>query len=511
MPRQTLRYWNIYKTSRCPPPQLRTTTDPPVKLPQESEFVLTWENIRMPSPEGIIYFFIFLFCNHACFSLSFFLVAERFCERIIAELRVECPGATEELFQVRRIAKGSFKVWIGIILSIATATLLERLHHKIHHHKAKKRNENEKVNFGEPGCKGILSAATVEIPREENETFKHKGKGLMGDSGMRVLCLDGGGVRGLVTLSVLHQMEQELAIQDSTKKLHELFDWIAGTSTGGLIAVSLRMGKSVDEIIKEYKELAAVLFPKNFWATAVSPFRMAVTGGGYSNDRLSQKLKELTRKANSNPGEQQETYLTLGDLHAQYHTGVTTVDLLERKEHADFLLNSRDHGSLPLWKVLLCTTAAPTVFPPVFWGNHQFVDGGLGNNNPTELLSRTITLGDDAVLVSIGTGLYTSPGRKRHVPAPVLLRTLQRAMENETSADNDKNVRERFAKKPGRYFRLQHSLSEKIVLDCTKPKKLEYMENLTWDPKQIQEVVRCLLKGKRPCIGSMLLVFTASF
>ena len=56
--------------------------------------------------------------------------------------------------------------------------------------------------------------------------------------GGRVLCLDGGGIRGLIQMEVLSQLERETG-----KKVTELFDWIIGTSTGGIVALGLIYGK----------------------------------------------------------------------------------------------------------------------------------------------------------------------------------------------------------------------------------------------------------------------------
>ena len=56
--------------------------------------------------------------------------------------------------------------------------------------------------------------------------------------GSRILCLDGGGVRGLVQIEILRQIEKRTG-----KKITDLFDWIVGTSTGGIIALALVYGE----------------------------------------------------------------------------------------------------------------------------------------------------------------------------------------------------------------------------------------------------------------------------
>ena len=55
--------------------------------------------------------------------------------------------------------------------------------------------------------------------------------------GHRVLCLDGGGMRGLIQIEVLSHITEVTG-----REIHELFDWIVGTSTGGIVALALVYG-----------------------------------------------------------------------------------------------------------------------------------------------------------------------------------------------------------------------------------------------------------------------------
>lgn len=60
---------------------------------------------------------------------------------------------------------------------------------------------------------------------------------MLRDAGSRILFLDGGGMKGLVEIEVLSQLEEQTG-----RKIRELFDWIVGTSTGGIIALALVHG-----------------------------------------------------------------------------------------------------------------------------------------------------------------------------------------------------------------------------------------------------------------------------
>ena len=72
-------------------------------------------------------------------------------------------------------------------------------------------------------------AVPIVMQLNEMEKFKR--------AGSRILCLDGGGIRGLIQLEVLSQLEKKTG-----RRITELFDWIIGTSTGGLIALGLVYG-----------------------------------------------------------------------------------------------------------------------------------------------------------------------------------------------------------------------------------------------------------------------------
>lgn len=77
---------------------------------------------------------------------------------------------------------------------------------------------------------------------EFKETLPESGIGLYGEmkGGSRILSLDGGGIRGLVQLEILMQLEEATG-----RKVTDLFDWIIGTSTGGIIALALVYGESL--------------------------------------------------------------------------------------------------------------------------------------------------------------------------------------------------------------------------------------------------------------------------
>lgn len=75
----------------------------------------------------------------------------------------------------------------------------------------------------------------------------------------KMLALDGGGIRGLITLGILGQIE-ELIHQKTGQKLCEFFDYIAGTSTGAIIAAGLSLGKTTGDLVDFYQSCGKEMF-----------------------------------------------------------------------------------------------------------------------------------------------------------------------------------------------------------------------------------------------------------
>ena len=85
-----------------------------------------------------------------------------------------------------------------------------------------------------------------------NKTLRKSGIGMFSgvEGGSRILFLDGGGIKGLVQLEVLMQLEEKTG-----RKITELFDWIVGTSTGGVIALTLVYGEPMLIVLLRFLSL----------------------------------------------------------------------------------------------------------------------------------------------------------------------------------------------------------------------------------------------------------------
>ena len=231
----------------------------------------------------------------------------------------------------------------------------------------------------------------------------------------KLLALDGGGIRGMIAVEVLTEIELLLRRELGRGKdfrLCEFFDYVAGTSTGAIIAACIASGKSMNEIRQFYKESGEDMFDK---ASLLKRFKYK-----YGDAKLAKKLQEVFGKQTTLGSPKLQTLLMMVMRNA-------TTDSpwpVSNNPHAKYNDKSRKDCNLniPLWQLIRASTAAPVFFPPevVEIGKHQFifVDGGITPyNNPAFQLFLMATLepyklqwptGEDKMLiVSIGTG--TSP------------------------------------------------------------------------------------------------------
>ncbi|MEZ5291674.1 MAG: patatin-like phospholipase family protein [Vicinamibacterales bacterium] len=227
----------------------------------------------------------------------------------------------------------------------------------------------------------------------------------------RLLALDGGGIRGLISLEFLARMEEQLRARSGggLDVLADYFDYIGGTSTGAIIAAGLSLGMRVDELTRFYISSGAEMFDKASW---IRRFNYK-----YDDERLAAKLRDVFG-AETTLGDERLRTLLLVVLRSATTDSPWPLSNNPRAKYND-LARSDSNLRLPLWQIVRASTAAPTYFPPevVQVGRQSFVfqDGGVTMyNNPALQLFLMATLdeyrlgwptGEDRMLlVSVGTG-----------------------------------------------------------------------------------------------------------
>ena len=248
---------------------------------------------------------------------------------------------------------------------------------------------------------------------DERTTFRDR---LAAGGTKRLLSLDGGGIRGLISLEILARLEtllRDALGAGNDFVLADYFDYVAGTSTGAIIATCVSLGYSVSQIRDFFLDGARAMFRR---APLIRQLYYRNVG-----TNLTARLQELLRRADGAP-------MTLGDddlrtLLLVVMKNATTSSPWPLSNNPRAKYNDRGLPScnldLPLWKIVRASTAAPTYFPPedVTVGGERFVfvDGAISvYNNPAFLLFTMATLPeyrlsweaaeDRMLLVSVGTG-----------------------------------------------------------------------------------------------------------
>ncbi len=248
----------------------------------------------------------------------------------------------------------------------------------------------------------------------------------------RILSLDGGGTKGIITIAMLAKIEAKLKelIPDDEKenfRLNQYFDYIGGTSTGSIIAVLLSLGYSVDKINKMYMDFSEEVF--GFWAMK---FITKVTCGKLPRYKAKPIEKLLFEKLGDKKLKEPSIYNLLAVFTKNTHTNniwtfnnnPDSLYYSEPPPGKDWFANKEQY----LRDIVRASTAAPIYFPPkklqIRTNDSKndktalFIDGGVSmDNNPAFRLFLMATnpfynlkwkRGKDNILVvSLGTGIFT--------------------------------------------------------------------------------------------------------
>jgi hypothetical protein len=243
----------------------------------------------------------------------------------------------------------------------------------------------------------------------------------------RLLALDGGGIRGVLTLSILEAIEAQVG-----RRLSEYFDYIAGTSTGAIIAAGLARGMSVDELSTFYRRNGPGMFQRSRFLERLNSL--------YRGGALQQQLQEVFGATTTLGSADLKTLLLV------VTRNVTTDSPWPISSNPAARYNDPCLADcnlrIPLWQLVRASTAAPIYFPPEVIQlarddaskSFVFADGGITPyNNPAFVLFRFATqpayrldwpTGErNLLLVSVGTGAAASGGATADAPESNMVST----------------------------------------------------------------------------------------
>lgn len=185
----------------------------------------------------------------------------------------------------------------------------------------------------------------------------------------RILSIDGGGIKGIFPAAFLAGLEERYLGGDSIAR-H--FDLIAGTSTGGIIALGLGAGHTAAALRDLYIHRGREIFPPQrgigrLLGTVRQCFRSR-----YSRYPLSHALGETFGQKTFGESESRLCIPSFEGRHSDVY-------IFKTPHHPDYKQDGRERMS----KVAAATSAAPTFFRPLEDGGYTYVDGGVWCNNPT--------------------------------------------------------------------------------------------------------------------------------
>ena len=236
----------------------------------------------------------------------------------------------------------------------------------------------------------------------------------------KILALDGGGIKGIITIEILAKIEKELRLREGKEDLvlSDYFDFVAGTSTGALIAALISLGKNTDEIRAFYLDNGDSMFHRASWLSKIG----SKFGYIYNDKKLAEKLQEVIGKETTLGSKDLKTLL-LVVMHNAKTDSPWPVSNNPKAKYNDLESNGKDSNlHLPLWQLLRASTAAPIYFPPeqieISGNKFIFLDGGITPyNNPAFQAYIMSTLDEyrlnwkkgeeNLLVVSVGTGITT--------------------------------------------------------------------------------------------------------
>ena len=254
----------------------------------------------------------------------------------------------------------------------------------------------------------------------------------------KLLAIDGGGIRGVLTLEILAEIEQQIEKQTGIDRLGEYFDYIGGTSTGSIIAAGLAVGMSAKELLDFYEQFGKQMFEKTGLLDRIT----SLVSSLYEDEPLAKKLKEIFHDGGTprQPADLSSDRLRCLLLVVTRNITTDSPWPISSNPFAKYNDPTRDDCNLriPLWQLVRASTAAPIFFlPEVVRLNPKkpeevrvFVDGGITPyNNPAFLLFRMASHPayrlnwkpgeENLLLISVGTGAApsTTPAIQRNALA----------------------------------------------------------------------------------------------
>ncbi|KAI5801210.1 hypothetical protein EDC01DRAFT_647235 [Geopyxis carbonaria] len=313
-------------------------------------------------------------------------------------------------------------------------------------------------------------------------------------AGVRILALDGGGVRGVIASTIVSKLEDELGLG---LPIHRYFDLIVGTSAGGILALALgHEGLNAADAHEKFAKFSKKVFKDGIFRRATS---LIGINARYPPGPIEKCLQDLFGDAplfcsrgpkvcvETDPADEKTIR-----INSSLKVAVTSTTPSGRlcvmsnyirkglQSYSEFYREEEDHKEIEVWRAARCTSAAPSYFPICTAPNGMpYQDGALMANCPARVASGERSLiwpeldGFDE-LISIGTGFTEATnqptGRKNIVS--LVHKAIARNLNSQAQWDD---ALQDFNKYPKKAIRLSMRLPKKVKLnDASKIDELNY-------------------------------------
>uniref|UniRef100_A0A8C5CU11 PNPLA domain-containing protein n=1 Tax=Gadus morhua TaxID=8049 RepID=A0A8C5CU11_GADMO len=291
--------------------------------------------------------------------------------------------------------------------------------------------------------------------------------------GIRLLSIDGGGLRGLLALQTLHKLEAQTG-----KPIYQLFDYICGVSTGAILGFMLGIFQyPLSECEDMYRKLGSDVFKQN---RLVGTVKMGWNHAFYDSEPWEKILKEKIGSDLLVETSRNAKCPKVSAVSAIVNQGTPLKAYVFRNYNLMPGVRSHYLGGCQhqLWQALRASSAAPGYFQEFALGPDLHQDGGLLINNPTALaIHECQCLWPGTPLecvVSLGTGRFATPGK--HSATHTSLKTkLVNVISSATDTEEVHTMLDALLP-TGTYFRFNPYMSEEIPLDESRQEKLNLLQ-----------------------------------
>ncbi|CAF3792861.1 unnamed protein product [Rotaria sp. Silwood1] len=289
--------------------------------------------------------------------------------------------------------------------------------------------------------------------------------------GIRLLSIDGGGMRGLISINALRRIEDLVG-----EPIHTMFDYMCGVSTGAVIAAMLGAFKvDLNQCEELYKHFSSTVFHRSK-ALGISSlitnqsYYDTKSFENYLRSRMGERLMLKTSLDADSPKFSIISALTVPNGFKLFLFRNYSI-LMSPHAHYD------GTSKYKVWEAVRASTCAPGYFEEYFLDGNVFQDGGLIANNPTSIALHECKLlwpGEDIqCVVSLGNG-RPAPDVAFQSKSMGLRQKLSSLVDSVTNTETI-HVCLHDLLPPNIYFRLNPFMSEDFVLDEHRPERLEQM------------------------------------